>query len=81
MGSVAVKVAALFLDKWIHERNIDAQQIIIYHDELEYECWPKDREIIAELAAKAFVKSGEFLKIPVPITGTAEFGNSWTSVH
>lgn len=81
MGSVAVKVAALFFDKWLQQRKIDATIVIVMHDEYETECWPGDKKIIKELAEKSFTKAGEFLKIPVPITGTAEFGHNWHDVH
>jgi DNA polymerase I-like protein with 3'-5' exonuclease and polymerase domains len=80
-GSITVKVAALFLDKWLRQRDMDSQQLICYHDELEVEVPPEEKEIVAELSAKAFVKSGEYLKLRVPVTGTPKFGNNWKEVH
>jgi len=80
-GSITVKVAALFLDKWCRQRNMQAQQIIIYHDELEYELPPEEKEILGELTQRAFVKAGEYLKIRVPVTGSPKWGKDWRSVH
>ena len=80
-GSITVKVAALFLDKWIRQRGLKSQQIIIYHDELEYEVFPEEKEIIDELSRKAFVKAGEYLKIRVPVTGSPSWGQNWKEVH
>ena len=80
-GSIVVKVAALFLDKWCRQRGLKAQQIIIYHDELEYEVPFEEKDIVEELAKKAFVKAGEFLGIKVPVTGSPKWGVNWKDVH
>lgn len=80
-GSITVKVAALFLDKWCRKANMEAHQIIIYHDESEYELPVHEKEKLAELSSKAFVKAGEYLKIRVPVTGSPKFGMNWKEVH
>ena len=80
-GSIVVKVAAMYLDKWCRERGLKAQQIIIYHDELEYEVPYEEKDIVEELAKEAFNKAGEFLKIRVPVTGTPKWGVNWKEVH
>lgn len=80
-GSITVKVAALFLDKWCRRAKMEAQQIIIYHDEVEYELPVHEKEQLEELAKKAFVKAGEYLKIRVPVTGSPKFGSNWKMVH
>ena len=80
-GSIVVKVAALFLDKWLRQKGMKAQQIIIYHDEVEYEVPPEEREELDQLARKAFQKAGEFLNIRVPVTGTPKWGKNWKEVH
>lgn len=80
-GSITVKVAALFLDKWCRRANMEAQQIIIYHDEVEYELPVHEKEQLEILAKRAFVKAGEYLEIRVPVTGSPKFGVSWCEVH
>jgi len=80
-GSITVKVVALFLDKWCRKRKMSSHQIIIYHDELEYETNEEEKEVLSELSAKAFVKAGEYLKLRVPITGSPVYGNNWKEVH
>jgi DNA polymerase I-like protein with 3'-5' exonuclease and polymerase domains len=80
-GSITVKVAALFLDKWCRKEGLTAQQLFSMHDELGYELPVKEKEKINELAAKAFVQSGKYLELRVPITGTPEFGDNWHEVH
>lgn len=80
-GSIAVKVAALYLDKWVRAEGLDAQQIIIYHDEIEYEVSPEHAERLGELASKAFEEAGKFLGIRVPVTGSPSYGKNWMEVH
>jgi DNA polymerase-1 len=80
-GSIVVKVATLFLNKWIRERKLDAHQILHMHDEFQFEIRPEDEEEITELALEAFVKSGEFLKVSVPIIGDVKVGRNWCETH
>jgi DNA polymerase-1 len=80
-GSITVKVAALFLDKWCRQKGLKSQQIIIYHDEVEYEVYPEEKEILEELTKRAFVKAGEYLGIRVPVTGSPKWGMNWKQVH
>jgi len=80
-GSIVVKVAALFFDKWLRERDMETQQIIIMHDELEGEVPIDERDVVEELAKKAFEEAGKFLNIRVPVTGTPKWGKTWRDVH
>jgi DNA polymerase-1 len=80
-GSIVVKVATLFFNKWIRQRHLDAHQIIHMHDEFQYEIWPKDAELLSELAVKAFEAAGKWLGIKVPITGEAKVGHNWAETH
>jgi len=80
-GSIVVKVAAMYLNKWVKLKCLDAQQIIIYHDELEYEVNPRDQDRVNYLAIKAFEEAGKFLKIRVPVTGSPKWGRNWEAVH
>lgn len=80
-GSITVKVATLFLDKWIKQRNLDAHQVIHMHDEFQFEVKEDQVEEVKELALRAFIKAGEFLKMNVPILGDAKIGNSWAETH
>lgn len=80
-GSITVKVATIFLDKWIRQRKLDAHQVIHMHDEIELEVREDHIEEVSYLASKAFIKAGEFLKINVPIIGEPKIGKSWAEVH
>lgn len=80
-GSVVVKVAALYLDKWIIREELDAKQLIFYHDELEHEVLDAHVDRFLPLARQAFKKAGEFFKLNVEIVGEPKVGRSWYDVH
>jgi DNA polymerase I-like protein with 3'-5' exonuclease and polymerase domains len=80
-GSITVKVAGLFLNKWIKQCGIDAAQVIFMHDEFQIECKEEYADEVEELAKKAFTKAGEWLKMNVEIVGEAKRGLSWADTH
>jgi len=80
-GSIVVKVATLFLNKWIRQRKLRANQILHFHDEFQFEIFPEDQEEITELALDSFVKAGEFLNVKVPIVGEVKVGKNWCETH
>jgi len=80
-GSVVVKVAALYINKWIERDNLDVKQLIFYHDELEYQSWKGHTERFLPLTRQAFKKAGEYFKLNVEIVGEPKVGRSWYDVH
>ena len=56
-------------------------QLSFVHDELNYECYPKDQNELAkwlELAAKL---AGEYYRLRCPIAAEAHIGYTWADVH
>lgn len=80
-GSILVKTAACYMDNSIRKNALDCTQIIIYHDEMEYEVKEEQAEIAGVLAAEAFVKAGKYHKFNVPLIGEYKLGKSWYDVH
>lgn len=78
-GSLVVKVAALYIDKWA--KHLDSHQIVFYHDELEHEVAEKDVEEFCPITQRAFKKAGEFFNLNVEIVGEPKVGNTWLDVH
>jgi len=78
-GSVVVKVAGLFIDKW--SSHLDSHQLIFYHDEYEYEVLNEHVAEFLPITEKAFKKAGEWFKLNVEIVGTPKTGKSWLEVH
>lgn len=80
-GSITVKLATVYLDKWIKQSGLRARQIIHMHDEMQFEVHVDDVEKVRELALKAFEQAGKFLKFNVPIVGEAKVGRNWAECH
>lgn len=80
-GSITVKVATLFLNKWVRDRGIDAHQILHMHDEFQWEIRREDEEVMTELALKAFEQAGNYLNMRVPILGDVKIGKNWAETH
>ena len=80
-GSIVVKTATLFLDKWARQQDIDSCQVIHQHDEWQREAYLKDEETLTELMEKAFIKSGIYWKLNIPIVGEVKVGNNWRDTH
>jgi DNA polymerase I-like protein with 3'-5' exonuclease and polymerase domains len=77
--------AATIAKRWMVTINEclppDGHQLSFIHDELNYECYPRDCEELArwlELAAKM---AGEHYRLRCPIAAEAKIGKTWADVH
>lgn len=79
--AIIMKLATLYVTKWIREEKLDAKLVWHIHDEYGFDCSEKDAPRVAELSAKAITKAGSYLKMIVPMAGDAKIGDSWWEVH
>mgnify|MGYP001822083681 FL=1 len=80
-GSIVVKMATVFMNKWIKEAGLDAHQIIHMHDEIQFEVHPRDVEALTDICHRSWKASGEYFKLNVPITGDVRVGKNWSDTH
>lgn len=93
-GGIAMDYAGCFLDRWLGGLHFDekrrpyylykgcvVRRIGYFHDELEFECEEQVAEEVADLIEKAITKSGEHLKLKVPLAGEGKVGKTWKEVH
>jgi len=80
-GSIVVKVAGLYTDKWKERKHLDVNQWLFYHDEYNYECLKEHTEMFLPLTRLAFKKAGEFFKLNVEIVGEPKVGPTYLSTH
>jgi DNA polymerase I-like protein with 3'-5' exonuclease and polymerase domains len=71
----------IFANKMIKAEFPDAQGLIRYHDEEEWECKPEYAHRVGELGIESIKKAGEYLQLNVPITGEYKVGKTWADVH
>ena len=77
--------AATIAKRWmvlIHSQLPDqAHQVSFVHDELNYECCPKDADRLAQWLEKSATLAGEHYHLRCPIAAEAKIGTTWADVH
>ena len=77
--------AATIAKRWMVTINEcmpeDAHQLSFIHDELNYECYRRDCEWLAEWLELAAKLAGEHYHLRCPIAAEAKIGQTWADVH
>ena len=71
----------LIADETIKEAGLRAHQLAFIHDELQYECEPKDIDDVKFTLEHAAVRAGEYYNLRIPIAAEAKSGRNWSEVH
>ena len=80
-GAIVMKIALLFLNKWVEKNALDVKFVGNIHDEIQAEVAEHHVRQYKILAEKAIQKAGEFLELNVPLSGEAIEGDSWAETH
>lgn len=82
-GSLICKRWMVELDKEIERRGWrgKVQQLIWYHDELQFEVIPELVDEFKEVAVAMIPRAGEYFGMRVPLTGEAKSGANWAECH
>ena len=88
-GSIAMRLSACLMDRWLQKYDTKVSKVIDYHDEAQLEVdeslvYEKDGQLysdIGDLAIKSIEKAGQILKLNVPLTGEYLLGKSWADCH
>lgn len=67
-------------DEEIRRRNLDAHQIIFYHDEVAYDSSPECAEEVGQIITDSMRLAGEYYSLNIPIAGEYKLGTDW-GVH
>ena len=59
----------------------DTHQLSFVHDELNYECYPKDADELAKWLEMSAKWAGEYYRLRCPIAAEAKIGYTWADVH
>ena len=80
--------AGVIAKRWlvINQKNIKqlglcASQLAFIHDELQFECEPRDAKDLGSSLVLSAAEAGEFYKLRVPIAAEAKTGVNWAEVH
>lgn len=79
-GSIVVKRAMVIAADEVKRRNLDAFQIIFYHDEVAYDSAESCADEVGKIIKDSFKIAGEYYNLNIPIDGEYKIGTDW-SVH
>jgi DNA polymerase I-like protein with 3'-5' exonuclease and polymerase domains len=71
----------LIADETLKEADLSTHQLAFIHDELQYECEPKDIDDVKFTLEHAAVRAGEYYNLRIPIAAEAKSGSNWSEVH
>jgi len=71
----------LIADETLKEADLSTHQLAFIHDEIQYECEPKDIDDVKFTLEHAAVRAGEYYNLRVPIAAEAKSGSNWSEVH
>jgi DNA polymerase-1 len=79
-GSAAdlIKLAMINLDREIKQRKLKSRMILQVHDELVFECLPKEEEEMRELVRR---EMEEVMPLKVPLIVDMGWGENWNDAH
>lgn len=80
-GSIIVKTSLCFIDKYTKMNSLDAKQVIVMHDEGQFEVLAAHVDAFKQGAERAFLKSGNYWKMKVPMPGKLKVGMNWKETH
>ena len=71
----------LIADETLKEAGLSTHQLAFIHDELQYECEPKDIDDVKFTLEHSAVRAGEYYNLRIPIAAEAKSGSNWSEVH
>ena len=80
-AGVIAKRWLLIADETLKEADLCTHQLAFIHDELQYECEPKDIDDVKFTLEHSAVRAGEYYNLRIPIAAEAKSGSNWSEVH
>ena len=80
-AGVIAKRWLLIADNTFKEAGLSTHQLAFIHDELQYECEPKDIDDVKFTLEHSAVRAGEYYNLRLPIAAEAKSGRNWSEVH
>ena len=79
--AVAMEMSMCRANDTIHKLGLDAEQLMYYHDEFEWEVSDDHALKVGELLEEAIAWPAKYLNLNVALAGTSKIGNNWAEVH
>lgn len=79
--AVIMKRAMVEAYKEIKEKRLDAFQVAIVHDEMQYDCAEDCAEEVGEILKRHIIEAGVHYNLKCPLDGEYMIGNNWLETH
>lgn len=79
--AVIMKKAMIESYKEIKQLGLDAFQVAIVHDEMQYDCAEDCAEQVGKILQKNIIAAGEYFGLRCPLGAEYKIGNNWLETH
>ena len=79
--AIIMKRAMVESFKEIKKKGLDAFQVAVVHDEMQYDCAEDCAEEVGNILRKHIIEAGEYYKLCCPLDGEYVIGNNWLETH
>ena len=80
-ASVIAKRQMVLVHEIIIHLGLCASQLAFIHDELQFECEPRDAKDLATALEYSAVSAGEYYNLRIPIEAESKIGGNWAETH
>lgn len=80
-GAIIAKKSMVLAYKEINKLELPGNQVIYYHDELQYEVESKYAEQVGEILCQSMRDAGTYYNMLIPIDGEYKIGKNWADTH
>jgi DNA polymerase-1 len=79
--AVVMKYAMILWHHWVKQRNLDARQVAVVHDEFQLEVRKEQADEVGELVRKSIIQAGKHFNLKCPMDGEYKTGLNWAETH
>ena len=79
--AIIMKRAMVESYKEIKSLKLDAHQVAIVHDEMQYDCAEDCAETVGKILRKHIIEAGEYYGLRCPLDGEYMIGDNWLETH
>lgn len=79
--AIIMKRAMVESFKEIKKLGLDAFQVAIVHDEMQYDCAEDCAETVGKILRHHIIEAGEYYGLKCPLDGEYMIGNNWLDTH
>lgn len=79
--AVIMKRAMIQSYKEVTARGLDAHQVAIVHDEMQYDCAADVAEEVGNILRNNIIEAGKYFNVFCPLDGEYKIGKNWAETH